>query len=202
MNPAGPYRPLGYATPFDRTLDAGERVLWSGQPRQGVFLRASDAGAIPFSLLWGGFSFFWEGTVLWSLFHGGRRPHGPMAWLFPIWGVPFVLIGMHIMVGRFFVDAWRRRRTWYAVTDRRALIVAGSRTLSFDLRTIGQIDLQRHRDGTGTITFGTPVSPNANPSVIGWGTGGANAFDHAPDAEAAYKAVRQVQQAGGGAPTS
>ena len=41
-------------------LRRSEKLLWSGRPRQGVFLTQNDAGMIPFSLMWGGFSFFWE----------------------------------------------------------------------------------------------------------------------------------------------
>ena len=189
---------LAYASPLAEALDDDEHLVWSGRPRQGIFLRASDAGAIPFSLMWGGFAIFWEAVVLSSVFHPGRRAAGPVAFLFPLWGVPFVLIGLHIMVGRFFVDARRRRRTWYGVTDRRAIIVAAGRTTSFDLRTIGQVELQRHRDGTGTITFGQPLPAKSHPSIARWGTGGGNAFDHAPDAEAAHRAVRQAQKTAGG----
>jgi hypothetical protein len=197
MQRASTAAPLAYASPLAQALDDGEQLVWSGRPRQGVFLRASDAGAIPFSLMWGGFAIFWEAMALTSVLHPGRRPPGPVAFLFPLWGVPFVLIGLYIMVGRFFVDAWRRRRTWYGVTDRRAVIVAGGRTTSFDMRTIGQVDLQRHRDGTGTITFGIPVPAKSNPSIARWGTAGGNAFDHAPDAEAAYRAIRQAQNGPG-----
>jgi hypothetical protein len=33
-------------------LRRSEKLLWSGRPRQGVFLTQTDAGMIPFSLMW------------------------------------------------------------------------------------------------------------------------------------------------------
>jgi hypothetical protein len=189
-------RPLGYATAFGAYLDAGERLLWVGQPRQGIFLRASDAGLIPFSLLWGGFAIFWEATVLTSMLHGKKAPLLVQI-IFPAFGAPFVLIGLYFMFGRFFFDAWLRRRIWYGVTDRRALIVRvgrNSSVKSFELRGIGEVGFQQHADGTGSLTFGAAAS---TPRGRGFNFQSVqnNAFDHTPDANEAYRIVRQVQEA-------
>jgi hypothetical protein len=190
-----PVQRLDYSSAFSACLDPGEKVLWAGQPRQGIFLRASDALAIPFSLLWGGFAIFWETTVLKSMDH--RRNMPPfIEILFPLWGIPFVVIGLYIIFGRFFVDAWRRRQTWYGVTDRRALVLrTGSRrtTTSFELRSISEVKLQEHADGTGTLTFGPIVSISQNRGFSFWGAP-TNVFDHTPDAANAYRIVRRVQQ--------
>jgi len=192
-----PLRPLGYATAFEEILDPGERVLWAGQPRQGIYFRASDFYLIPFSIMWGGFAIFWEYSVLTNFGHG-RVGRGGAPIIFPLWGIPFVLIGLYMMVGRFFFDAWQRRRIWYGVTDRRALIVRtslGRKFTSFDLRTIGEVSFQQHSDGTGTLTFGPAVSVfmQRNRSMNLQGAAN-NAFDHTPDAAEAYRVVRQVQQ--------
>jgi hypothetical protein len=82
-----------------------EQLLWSGQPGRGLALRSGDVMMIPFSLIWGGFAIFWEYIAI--------RSNDPFMWL---WGIPFVLYGLHLIVGRFFVDAWRRERTTYGVT--------------------------------------------------------------------------------------
>ena len=70
-------------------------------------LRASDAFAIPFGLLWCGFAIFWE----WSVVSGGRAP-----WFFELWGVPFVAVGLYLVFGRFIADAYQRGRTVYGIT--------------------------------------------------------------------------------------
>jgi hypothetical protein len=121
-----------------------------------------DALLIPFSLLWGGFAIFWESTVLASGAPG----------FFALWGVPFVAVGLYLIGGRFFVDAWVRGGTRYVLTDQRAIIErlrAGYALTSLELPG-QQISLSgMAADGTGTISFGAQLSPM---SVLGrnqWG---------------------------------
>lgn len=134
-------------------LGPGERLVWSGKPRGGIRLRAQDAFLIPFSLLWCGFAIFWEVGV--SVNAGPLLGPGLF---FRLWGIPFVIIGLYLVFGRFFVDALTRAGTYYGVTTERALIVTtwfGRRLRSISLRTLGDISLSERSDESGTITFGS-----------------------------------------------
>jgi hypothetical protein len=116
-------------------------------------LRAQDVVLIPFSLLWGGFAIFWEVMALSTT----AKAPPPFRFVFPLFGLPFVAIGLHLIVGRFFADARARARTIYGVTNQRILILGGARgaqTRSVELSAIPELSLVEHKDGTGTITFG------------------------------------------------
>jgi hypothetical protein len=130
-------------------LSDGEKLLWSGRPRGGVLFRSSDVFAIPFSLLWCGFAVFWETTVV----------RGGAPYFFALWGVPFVLVGLYVTVGRFLYDAWSRSNTYYGLTDQRAIIVKrlfSNNVQSVSLRVLDNVDFSLRDDGSGTITFGQP----------------------------------------------
>jgi hypothetical protein len=125
---------------FVPLLGREERLLWSAQPRQGIFLRSTDAYLIPFSLFWGGFAFFWEGSAV--------NSNAPV--IMRLWGIPFVLIGLYLIIGRFFVDAKLRSKTYYALTTERIVIVSGlfSRTTkSLQLRTLSDVSLAESKGG-------------------------------------------------------
>ena len=184
---------LSYTTvdsELDRELSASESLLWNGRPQQGLLLRPMDALFIPFSLFWAGFALFWEFSVV-----AGGAP-----FFFMLWGIPFLAVGAYITVGRFFVDAYIRSKTRYGVTNERVLLVGGlfNRTVkTISLRTLGEISLQEHSNGYGTITFGSSLP------FAAWGRGFAwpgmeqrlpPAFDHIPEAKYVYDLIRRTQQ--------
>jgi Bacterial PH domain len=176
-----------------QALDSGESLIWSGVPRQGLVLRPSDAYMIPFSLLWGGFAIFWEISVLGT--------SGPNAGFMSIWGIPFVLIGLYLILGRFVVDARLRAKTFYGLTDRRAIIISGvfSRTTnSLPLRTLTDISLQERSDRSGTILLGRPQPYAYWSSSMRWpgmSQYSTPAFEMIPNAKAVHDQLLKAQLA-------
>ena len=135
-------------------LSSGETIYWAGMPNPSVIFHSDDWAAIPFSLFWGGFAIFWEAGVLG--YWGNNPHHNPISWFMALWGVPFVVIGQYIIWGRFLVDAWLKRRTYYAVTNRRVLILLEGwkrKSRFYFLESIPE--LTREGDAIGTLWLGT-----------------------------------------------
>ena len=170
-------------------LASGERLLWTGQPRQGIRLRAADALLIPFSLLWGGFAVYWEIGVL----QDGTAP------FMAIFGIPFVCVGLYVTVGRFLVDSYRRARTYYGLTGQRALIRTPGGIRSVALRGVADVSLREATDGTGTISFGSGNGPQLS-FLVGTSWPGATRglppqFDMIENARRVYSQIRDAQSA-------
>jgi hypothetical protein len=151
----------GYFPEIQSELQSGESLLWSGQPLKRILFHQRDLFSIPFSLLWGGFAIFWE----WGATgHFGRANHGATTFFFALWGIPFVLMGQYMIWGRFMYIAWRKGRTFYAVTNKRVLIVTtgfSRKVIDAYFRSIDSVSLSTRPDGVGTVEF----SPNIAPSL-------------------------------------
>lgn len=127
-------------------LIAGENILWSGKPEQKIFCK-NDLKMIPFSLLWGGFAIFWETEVL--------KEGKPI--FMPIVGSVFVLIGLYIIIGRFFYKAYVKKRTCYYVTNKRLILAKISRRTKVKaeyINSLKTIDKDIGSDGSGDLIFG------------------------------------------------
>lgn len=183
-------------------LSPGERLLWSGRPRQGFFFRSSDIFVIPFSLLWCGFAFFWEFMALSGVTKHGESHELGFAIIFPLFGLPFVFIGVYIVFGRFFADIKQRQNTFYGVTNQRIIIRTGLFSItrkSLNLRTLSDLTLDEKSDGYGVISFG-PTNPyyqrfGNNSSWPGGARYAPPSFDMIPEAKRVYEIIQQAQNA-------
>jgi hypothetical protein len=139
-------------------LGDGERLLWVGQPRPGRFARS----AIPivlFGIPWTAFALFWMATAS-GVWFGGFKGAGGVGALFacfPLFGLPFVLVGLGMLSSPYWL--WRRaKRTCYALTDRRAILWQAGWFGSVEVRSYSPAELTRisrteHADGSGDLVF-------------------------------------------------
>jgi hypothetical protein len=161
-----------------RELAPLEQVVWSGRPRQGLVLRGSDVIQIPFSIFWCGFVAFWE--------HGAIES-GNVFMMF--WGIPFIVVGLYLIVGRFFLEAWQRAYTFYAVTGQRVLIVTSlfrREVKSIELATLAETSLSEARDGRGSIMFGPSRWPGSARQPV------APRFDMIDGARGVQQTIRET----------
>ncbi|HEY3393526.1 MAG TPA: hypothetical protein VGK58_12520 [Lacipirellulaceae bacterium] len=173
-----------------RELSPTEQLLWAGRPRQGFVLRAADSLIIPFSIMWGGFAIFWEANAI-AMGAG---------WFFALWGIPFVVIGLYLMVGRFWVDARQRAATTYGVTSERIIIISGllSRNVkSLNIDALPDVSLSERSDGGGVITFLTAPYLHSwfvNAQWPGMGQHIVPNFELAERARDVYEIIRNAQR--------
>lgn len=139
----------------------GEPLLWSGRPDPNVLFARNDLYLVPFTLLWGGFAIFWN-VMVW-------RGHAPV--FFRFWGIPFLLIGIYLIAGRFFVKRNRKRGLEYALTRSRALICDSRGGVRDVPLAHAPIEQNPSRDGRHLgVTFGTTSTGRRG----GFGFGGGS----------------------------
>lgn len=172
-------------------LESGESLIWAGLRRRGLLFRPGDAFLIPFSLYFGGGAIYLESRVF--------AEDAP--WFFAVFGVPFVLVGIYLIVGRFIVDARARSGTVYGLTNRRAIIVSGifGKTVnSLPLRKLTDISLRERGDRTGTVLLGPSYRFPTFYIGTWWPGGGQNdtpRFELIPDAKRVHHQLLEAQRA-------
>jgi uncharacterized membrane protein YdbT with pleckstrin-like domain len=118
------------------------------QPKKRIVFRTADIYLIPFSLLWCGFAIFWmisaaKGSIFFAMF-----------------GIPFVVVGLIFVFGRFIIDAKLRENTYYGITEDRIIIKSGvfrKSVKSLNIKTLSDIEFDEKSDGSGTINIGPKI---------------------------------------------
>jgi hypothetical protein len=135
-------------------LQSGERIAWMDQPIPGRMARGS-LGLVIFGIPWTAFAVFWMVMAAKGV---SNTKGGAITWLFPLFGLPFVLIG----IGMLSSPYWARRRAQrmaYVITDRRAIIFQGGWRGSVNVRSFepstlkGDLQRKQHADGSGDLIF-------------------------------------------------
>lgn len=140
---------------LSRELQPGERVMWKGMKLARVEARGFLIWL--FAIPWTAFALFW--MTMAGLF--SARDGDWFGLIFPLFGLPFVLIGL-AMFAAPFLSFFQRGRVLFAVTDARVLKLSLGRDLKVNSVPADKIrdSIRRESaDGTGTIdlTLGVDV---------------------------------------------
>lgn len=127
--------------PWAGLLDAGEAILWQGRPDSSVSLQTMNLFSAIFGAFFAGFALFWMAVAM----QGGGS-----FWMF---GLIHFAVGVGVFLSGVFWDAFRRRHSWYTLTDRRAFIATN---LPLQGRTLKSYPI-RH-DTVLELIDGTPAS--------------------------------------------
>ncbi len=182
---------------FRPELERDEQLLWTGRPGQGIHFRMLDVLLVPFSMLWGGFAFFWEFNVAKSIF-AAERASDSMGGLFSVLflsvGGFFCLAGCYIIFGRFLLDWYRRRNTFYAITGERVLIASTFFQKSYKSYFFDKLDtlkLNEGKNSRGTIYLQEEGDASLRSWNSGWYINGRHQLEHIENARRVYELLRE-----------
>ncbi|APE26906.1 hypothetical protein [Aurantiacibacter gangjinensis] len=135
---------------LQRELHRGEQVLWKGRaiPRT----KWMDFGIYLFAVPWTAFALFWTAMAFAGV-DGMTEEGGWLGYAFPLFGVPFILVGLGMLAAPF-LPLYTARNTVFAVTDKRMIELRLGRRLttkSADGKNATDLHRIESRDGSGTL---------------------------------------------------
>lgn len=140
-------------------LDKDEKILWQGRPDTQLVFRDLLRLETFLGVFFLAFSLFWTfgaASIVGSLPLNGAT--GLFAF-FPFFGLPFIAVGLYLVIGHIFWDAYLRGRTWYTLTNKAAYIA----TQTFGKRKLKRVDREEMvspelEDGMpGTVWFAREI---------------------------------------------
>jgi len=167
---------------WDGLLDEGETILWQGRPVAGLSFSNINVMETLMGLFFMGFSLFWIRTAanVTSNF-GSSGVEGLLPVVFPLFGVPFFLIGFYNAIGHILWDAFLRSRTHYTLTSKRAFIATDHPRRG---KLLEDYSIDEHTDVT--LKVGPPDSVLFRGRKIG--------FIRIEDGRAVHKLIRHIQK--------
>jgi len=147
-------------------LQSGESLYWTGTADPGRAAISALPAAV-FGIPFAGFALFWMNTAFHATSAMHRSSNNAFAnsfSVFPFFGLPFLLVGMGIVLAPLWAYL-KGRSTVYAVTNQRVLVISGSNSRSVKSYMPNDILGVEHReraDGSGDIVILTNAITRTN----------------------------------------
>lgn len=122
---------------------------------------------------------------------------------FSIFGIPFVIVGLYFIFGRYIFKSINKKHTYYAITNQRILIYSNLRSNNLQAEFIRQlpcINKNVNSNGIGTIKFGNLTffsTMYGNSGIDFFGgqyTKDIPIFYDIKDVEKVYKIVNEIRK--------
>jgi hypothetical protein len=174
--------------PWAGLIDPDETILWQGRPDPRPHWAALSPQRMILGVVFTAFSLFWIAQAA-AITRGGGM--GGIAGLFPLFGLPFLAVGLYQLGGHVLWDAFRRGRTWYTLTDRRAFVATD---LPFRGKQLKSYPITRETvltfDDAELASIGfafepVPMKRGTRMKMVG--------FERIPDGRSVYALIRGVQ---------
>lgn len=164
---------------WEHILNEGEVIRWQGRPDGALVWKAANFSTLLFGAVFAGFALFW--MIMAARAGGGF-------WMF---GLIHFFVGIGVGIGPVFWSTLRRRRSWYTLTDKRAIVAT-------DMPTRGRV-LRSY-----PISKDTVLEINTNePASISFAAGRRRkngkhkakfGFERIADANQVYALLRDIQK--------
>ncbi len=119
---------------WEKLLDRDEEIVWQGRPDGEFSVEDVSIVMVVFGIFFSGFAIFWMAMA------------SQAGILFSLFGLPFVAAGVFLIANAVFGRTFRRRHSWYTLTNKRAFIatnfpVGGRRLKSYPITEENQLEL-------------------------------------------------------------
>ncbi len=138
-----------------------EEILWTGRPDPSVIFSKADCFLVPFTVV---LTVAIVALFLYveNNFHTGVSTTTDTPTFFYI---PFMISVLYLAFGRFIYKNWKKKHTFYAITNKRAFILHDNnngKTKELKIETLQTMSKVINSDGHGNIYFGE------NPGMYVW----------------------------------
>lgn len=181
--PDGPMQTIDHAN-WSGYLDSNEKLLWTGRPHIILKLNAHSVFPSLFGICFLSFTLFWGVSFL----HGFIP--SPINFIVLMVFLLFLTVGMWLTFGYHIWMIYQKRRTRYALTNKRALVLTAAprtRLASYGIDARTNVEIRPGR--RSSILFATRLETWwGGPREVGVG------FEDIDEGQFVYRLIREMQQ--------
>ena len=134
-------------------IGQNEKILWCDKPVKNFIIAGAEIFNVLFGAFWLAFSIFWLIMTLVDKNSGAL----------PYFSIPFILLGLWLVLFKHLVQAVKRKKIIYVVTNKRVLVVTTGKeefVEEFCYSDIAEIDMKADKNGIGSVFFySSPKDP-------------------------------------------